>query len=373
MRTRLRSKVTLLLIVCAALLAVPGAAVVAQTSPGPTIQSDKADYAPGELVTLTGSGWVPGESVNVVVNDDVGQTWNRNVNVIADPSGNITDQFNLPDWFVATYSVTATGPQSGPATTSFTDGALKAHASGLTGTEQWTVTKTEYTSNNCTTGADAASSSQTLTTNADSGNLLSGGAKQSVKLVASANSNPAGKVFSSWTKDDSDLVVNPSGFTPGAREICVQDFASGNKSVTANYVAATVNTTTTALPASATYGDSSVTLNANVAPASGPAVNTGTVTFTVKNGATTIGTVTSGTVSGGNASASFPLSGVNAGSYTIEAAYNAGTGFNASNNSAQPPPTLTVNQKTVTGSFTADNKVYDGGTSATILTRSLTG
>src|SRR5215216_7931556 len=133
MRTRLRSKVTLLLIVCAALLAVPGAAVVAQTSPGPTIQSDKADYKPGELVTLTGSGWMPGESVNIVVNDDVGQTWNRNVNVIADPSGNISDSFNLPDWFVATYTVTATGTQSGVATTTFTDGTVRVRAVGTAG------------------------------------------------------------------------------------------------------------------------------------------------------------------------------------------------------------------------------------------------
>ncbi len=49
MRTKLRSKFTLLLIVCAALIAVPGAAALAQdtgTSPAPTIQSDKADYAP---------------------------------------------------------------------------------------------------------------------------------------------------------------------------------------------------------------------------------------------------------------------------------------------------------------------------------------
>src|SRR5262249_2769008 len=38
-----------------------------------------------------------------------------------------------------------------------------------------------------------------------------------------------------------------------------------------------------------------------------------------------------------------------------------------------PPPPLTVNQKSVTGSFTADNKQYDGNTSATIATRSLTG
>src|SRR5918995_1032605 len=123
MRTKLRSKFTLLLIVCAALIAVPGAAALAQdtgTSPAPTIQSDKADYAPGELVTLTGSGWQAGESVNIVVNDNVGQTWSYNHDVTADASGNISDSFNLPDWFVAAYSVTATG-SSGTATTSFTD------------------------------------------------------------------------------------------------------------------------------------------------------------------------------------------------------------------------------------------------------------
>src|SRR5215213_4737738 len=127
MRTRLmRGKVTLLFMMLGILLAVPAIAfaqdVTGSTTllPAPTIQSDKADYKPGELVTLTGSGWQPGESVNVVVNDDVGQTWNRNVNVIADPSGNISDSFNLPDWFVATYAVTATG-SSGTAQTTFTD------------------------------------------------------------------------------------------------------------------------------------------------------------------------------------------------------------------------------------------------------------
>jgi hypothetical protein len=124
MRTRLRSKVTLLLMLCAVLIAIPGAAALAQdtgTSPAPTIQSDKADYAPGELVTLTGSGWQPGESVRIFVNDDQGQTWNRIQDVTADASGNISDSFNLPNWFVAQYSVTATGTQSGTATTSFTD------------------------------------------------------------------------------------------------------------------------------------------------------------------------------------------------------------------------------------------------------------
>src|ERR687897_2962801 len=97
MRTKLRSKVTLLFIVCAALLTVAGTAMAitadpsGTTAPAPTIQSDQADYPPGATVTLTGSNWQPGESVNIVVNDDVGQTWNRNVNVTADASGNITD------------------------------------------------------------------------------------------------------------------------------------------------------------------------------------------------------------------------------------------------------------------------------------------
>src|SRR5687767_2502263 len=122
MRTRLRSKFTLLFIMCAALLAVGSTAMAlttdtsGTTAPAPTIQSDKDDYAPGELVTLTGSGWQAGESVHIVVNDDGGQTWSRNVDVIADGSGNITDQFNLPDWFVANYKVTATGAESGVAT-----------------------------------------------------------------------------------------------------------------------------------------------------------------------------------------------------------------------------------------------------------------
>jgi hypothetical protein len=127
MRTKLRSKVTLLFIVCAALLAFAGTAmaVVTDTSgttaTSPTIQSDKADYAPGELVTLTGSGWQAGESVNIKVNDTYGASWSRNVDVTANANGEITDSFNLPDRFVSDYDVTATGSQSGTATTTFTD------------------------------------------------------------------------------------------------------------------------------------------------------------------------------------------------------------------------------------------------------------
>ncbi len=123
--------------------------------------------------------------------------------------------------------------------------------------------------------------------------------------------------------------------------------------------AATVNTTTTASNATATYGDTSVTLNATVTPASGPAVNVGTVTFTVKQGPTTIGSAGPVNVVSGSAGASFGLSGVNAGSYTVEAAYSGGTGFNASNNAGQSTaPTLTINPRPATWTTNPASKTY---------------
>ena len=101
--------------------AVALAPAVAETT-GPTIASDQADYPPGALVTLTGDGWLAGEAVHIVVNDDQGRTWERSSDVTADETGAIVDVFNLPDWFVATYAVVATGEVSGVARTTFTDG-----------------------------------------------------------------------------------------------------------------------------------------------------------------------------------------------------------------------------------------------------------
>ena len=104
--------VLLLLSAVAALLAFADSALAddpAGYAGTPWVASDKPDYAPGELVTLNGGSWQAGEVVHLSVNDDQGRTWERAVDVTADASGTIVDQFNLPDWFVATYAVTATG------------------------------------------------------------------------------------------------------------------------------------------------------------------------------------------------------------------------------------------------------------------------
>src|SRR6266540_6677823 len=67
----------------------PTTAPTVAPAAAPTISSDKADYAPGELVTLAGSNWYAGETVHIYVNDSVGSTWSRNVDMVADAGGGI--------------------------------------------------------------------------------------------------------------------------------------------------------------------------------------------------------------------------------------------------------------------------------------------
>jgi hypothetical protein len=88
-----------------------------------------------------------------LVNDDEGQTWSHNADVVADDGGGLIYEFTLPDWFVATYTVTATGEMSGTARTSFTD-TVQATASvnptdsyrGRSNTYTFTVTNTSNAS-----------------------------------------------------------------------------------------------------------------------------------------------------------------------------------------------------------------------------------
>jgi Prealbumin-like fold domain len=118
---------TILVLVAAGLLlaVTSGAAILGTGGGSPTITSDLPDYNPGGTVTLTGSSWDSGGAkVHIVVNDDVGQTWQHVADVTPDSNGAITDVFQLPNYFVAQYSVQATQQtDSGTltASSSFTD------------------------------------------------------------------------------------------------------------------------------------------------------------------------------------------------------------------------------------------------------------
>jgi hypothetical protein len=127
---------------------------------------------------------------------------------------------------------------------------------------------------------------------------------------------------------------------------------AGSYDVTANTAGALASTafrltnvgatTTAASNATATFSESAqnVTLSATVSSGAG-AVNEGTVTFTLKQGSTIIGTATtSTTVSNGHASVSYALpAGSAAGAYTIDVGYNPGHDFTTSSDTTH---TLTV-------------------------------
>jgi hypothetical protein len=97
--------------------------VLADPSPtGATIVTDLPDYPPGSTVLMTGTGWAPDEGVHVVVNaDDQSWTLESNPDPVADGAGGFTYEFTLPNWFVPSYTVSATGFTSGTATVTFTD------------------------------------------------------------------------------------------------------------------------------------------------------------------------------------------------------------------------------------------------------------
>ena len=184
--------------------AVPPAA-----EPGvPWIQSELPDYAPGATVHLDGGNWQAGETVRVYVNDDQGRTWERTSDVVADADGLIVDDFNLPDWFVAAYQVTATGGQSGVATATFTDGNIKLT---VTPTGAGTVAFTAYASSGC---AGSVKSTGGVTTTG----TLGAGNTESVRYDAQDGTG----AFVSWAAETGLSYSTIDG--TGGRSICV----SGN-------------------------------------------------------------------------------------------------------------------------------------------------
>ena len=134
----------------------------------------------------------------------------------------------------------------------------------------------------------------------------------------------------------------------------------GNYTITYNTADFTINaasTTTTANAASATFSSTSqtITLGASVVPSGGlGTVNEGTVTFSVFNASTQIGSsVTSSAVASGSASAVFTLPGNTAGgAYQIHALYSPGPDFLGSSDISE---ILTVNPQGTTATLSASN------------------
>ena len=88
-----------------------------------TLKTDKDDYAPEQTVTISGSGWEPGETVSLLLKEDPETHEGHEWSVTADESGAILDTSFAPEWHDqgVRFYLTATGSLS-EAQTTFTDG-----------------------------------------------------------------------------------------------------------------------------------------------------------------------------------------------------------------------------------------------------------
>jgi hypothetical protein len=104
------------------------ALVLSADAASPTLTTDKFDYQPGDTITISGSGWQPGEMVSMVLSVSPDTHPDVELSSVADENGNFTNT----DYTVqesdanVVFTLTATGQSSGATVQSaaFTDTAV---------------------------------------------------------------------------------------------------------------------------------------------------------------------------------------------------------------------------------------------------------
>jgi hypothetical protein len=351
----------------------------------PFITSDKEDYAPAELVTLTSGNWQPSEWVVVSVNDNVGQSWSITTNKQADANGAFTYQFNLPNWFVAQYHVYTYGTTSGVATADFTDAVnLK-----ILGKDNGSHSKQQ---NEEDLGSFPQGTSLLLTCPRGTGLTLQAtglGSTQTVNfslayiagygnnstLSPLTQLNPGTGTLSNGSGDICEAVTIPTSTLTVGTIYHGQLRLSQTGGVTANpddyffkftVTSGTAATTTSVTSSSnpSTYG-SSVTFTATVNSTSTP---TGSVSFSIDGGSGVAGTV--GATTSTTATWTLTTSTLTVGTHTVQAFYTHAGNFSDSNSNTL---NQTVNKANTVTAVTCPAGVTYTGSALTPCSAAVTG
>ena len=326
-----------------------------------TVKTDKSDYAPGTVVTITGSGWQPGETVSLTMVESPFYDSHGPFTAVADSTGKIFNNQFSPDEHDQSirFYLTAVGSVSGiQAQNTFTD------------SKPSTVTVGTQSPNPIAPGSSAIYS---VAVNFN-GN---GSACSSPLSVETPPALPAGASpsfspsFVTNSSPNSTLTITTTSSTPPGSTTFTVLAANGGGTCQAGTATGTgtltvVENTTTTLTSSVnpTVFGQSTTLTATVAQVTGPTTpNAGTVTF--KDGATTLGSV--GVTSG---VAAFPVSTLTGGSHNLTATYGGTALFAASTSNTV---TQAVNKATPTVSVTNSPVTYNGSPQAATVSGSVPG
>lgn len=190
-----------------------------------TLKTDKGDYAPGEVVIITGEGWKAGESVAILLHEEPQVDPDLTILIESDENGKILYAIRLPDTgdIGRKFTLTAVGQSSGMmAQMAFTDGNLRVqtNAAGITFDIGYWI----FDGIGCAGGATGSGIKN------DVGNINGTqfnkgvGNAESIRLGAEAYSDQGG-VFIGWSSNDTNgtkVIPNPQ-----TTEICVADFTDG--------------------------------------------------------------------------------------------------------------------------------------------------
>lgn len=174
-----------------------------------SVTTDKLDYAPGERVRVTGSGFVPGESIRVMIHEDPHTEFERGFEAVADAVGNFAGEYLVRRYDLRMkFVVGARGLSSGrTAQTTFTDaspGTLGNFATqGLT-------------------GATVSVAPTNVATNATFSNLTRGSGLTAASLANAFNSSGWTTAATPDANDYYEFTITPSaGFQFSATELRV--------------------------------------------------------------------------------------------------------------------------------------------------------
>src|SRR5213595_1548492 len=253
-----------------------------------TVKTDKEDYAPGEVVTITGSGWQPGEAVTLELHEDLDhdEDTDQTLTTTADSSGNILSREFAPDEhdLGVRFYLTATGQTS----------RLVAQTTFLDSPKVGSVTVGAQSPDPVTSGSSAAF---TITVFRGSGGGSSGNFTATLSITtalpsgasASFSVNPVALASSENSKTSTLTISTTSGTTPAATTsftvqaaTSVSDLATGSGTLRVGKQNPTV--TFSGAPTSAGYGTTFTVASSTNSSASPVYTGSGTTTYSMTSG-----------------------------------------------------------------------------------------
>ena len=316
-----------------------------------SVTTDKTDYAPGQIVTITGSGFQPNEQVQLSLHEFPEEYPDISFSAVANQQGKFVATDFAPQLIdlERVFTLTAIGQSSGfAAQTAFKDGAVNVKTVGTSGIAAG-VNWARYNTASCS-GTVLASGTISAGTTGNGTGIPSGtSVGESLLLTAQAVS---GFSFTNWT---GGVPAAPNSSNP----ICVPH-QSATRQIDLNYsVSANTITAVSSSQNSSTFGQS-VNFTATVTRTSGSGTPVGSVQFKV-NGTNLGSSVTLSAINAMNASAtSVAVATLAAGTHVITAEYAPGAGFKSSTGTLASGQV--VNRLTIVVTPTAgQNKTYGSG------------